>query len=189
MSPPLPPVLHVVGADSKTKHFPPTCTRKIANIRLKKKKSIIIRIKNTNLPTWVAGSVRLLEGPNGSAPPVPYSSPPGGKTLLNPQIWWPGSLYLSPRCLLYTETPYLLPNKRNTCVFRPQTGELVLFSPAQNSGREEPRYLSNCKQRQRFAERGCSSKHKWSRSCQQPRGSKQLSPNRSHLPDRQFLFL
>lgn len=67
MSPPLPPVLHVADTDSRIKHFPPICTRKFENIRLfLKKLSIIIRIKNTNLPTWVAGSVRLLEGPNGS---------------------------------------------------------------------------------------------------------------------------
>lgn len=67
-------------------------------------------------------------------------------------------------------------------MFQPQTGELVLFSQAQTSGREEACYLSNCKQRQRFAERGCSSKQKWPQSCKQLRGMKQLSLNRTNLP-------
>lgn len=105
MFPALPPVLHAADTDSGIKHFPPTCARKYENIGLKKKKkSVIIRIKNTNLPRCVAGSARLLQGPNGSEPPVPCSGPSGGKTLLIPKSG-AREVYISPPSVCYTQQP------------------------------------------------------------------------------------
>lgn len=75
-------------AESNISHQPAPAKR--ASLGVQKK---LIRRIIKKIPTSQTCSLGAC---GRTAQPRPYSSPPGGKTLLNPQIWWPGSLYLPP---------------------------------------------------------------------------------------------